>query len=115
MGQDPKINQTPSGTKVANVSIGISEGKGDEKKTEWVNCVLWKYAAEEVEGAQKGDVLVIQDGRLRTRKYTDKNGVEKYATEVHAFSAVHKPWHRKGDADRPASGASSDPFDEIPF
>ena len=108
LARDPKINETANGVKVANITIGVSEGKKDEKTTEWIDCVLWKYAAEEVASATTGDVVTILDGKIRKRKYTDKNGVDRYPVEVHAFSAIHKTWAS-------SKTTSNDNFDDIPF
>mgnify|MGYP002345989641 FL=1 len=78
-----------NGNAVANVSIATSEtwkdkASGDRKEaTEWHRCVFFDRLAEVVgEYAKKGTLLYVE-GKLKTRKWTDKDGVENYTTEIH--------------------------------
>lgn len=74
-------------TKVATVTLATSEKYTDRngekhENTEWHNIVCWRKQAELVEKyVKKGDKLFI-DGKLRTRKYTNRDGEEKYVTEI---------------------------------
>lgn len=76
-----------SGDAVTNFSLACSESwkdKNGEKieRTEWVSCVAYKKLAEIMEKyCQKGMQIYIH-GRQETKKYTDKNGVEKYLTQI---------------------------------
>lgn len=86
LGRDPEIKSTKSGDKVANFSIATSEawGKGDDRveKTEWHNIVVWGKLADVVERyCTKGTKLFVQ-GKLTTRKWQDKDGKDRYTTEV---------------------------------
>ena len=87
LGRDPETRYTTGGDAVTNLNIATSEvwkDKAGEKqeKTEWHRVVLFGRQAEIAgEYLKKGRSVYIE-GRLQTRKYTDKDGVEKYATEV---------------------------------
>ena len=87
LGRDPELRYTASGDAVANLSVATSERWKDkdgekQEKTEWHRVVLFGRTAEIAgEYTKKGSKVLIE-GRLQTRKYTDKDGVEKYSTEV---------------------------------
>lgn len=87
LGRDPETRYTTGGDAVTNLSIATSEqwkDKNGEKqeRTEWHRVVLFGRQAEVAgEYLKKGRSVYIE-GRLQTRKYTDKDGVEKYSTEV---------------------------------
>jgi len=87
LGRDPETRYTTGGDAVTNLNIATSEqwkDKNGEKqeRTEWHRVVLFGRQAEIAgEYLKKGRSVYIE-GRLQTRKYTDKDGVEKYSTEV---------------------------------
>jgi len=87
LGRDPETRYTTGGDAVTNLSIATSEqwkDKSGEKqeRTEWHRVVLFGRQAEIAgEYLKKGRSVYIE-GRLQTRKYTDKDGVEKYSTEI---------------------------------
>ena len=87
LGRDPETRYTTGGDAVCNLNIATSEqwkDKSGEKqeKTEWHRVVLFGRQAEIAgEYLKKGRSVYIE-GRLQTRKYTDKDGVEKYSTEI---------------------------------
>ena len=88
LGRDPEIKVMPSGEKMASFSLATSEkwkDKSGEKqeRTQWHNVVVWNPAlAGIVESyVKKGSKLYIE-GQIETRKYTDKEGAEKYITEI---------------------------------
>jgi len=87
LGRDPETRYTTGGDAVTNLRIATTEtwkDKSGEKqeKTEWHTVVLFGRQAEIAgEYLKKGRPVYIE-GRLQTRKYTDKEGVEKYATEI---------------------------------
>ena len=87
LGRDPETRYTTGGDAVCNLNIATSEqwkDKSGEKqeKTEWHRVVLFGRQAEIAgEYLKKGRSVYIE-GRLQTRKYTDKEGVEKYSTEI---------------------------------
>lgn len=88
LGQDPEVKYMPSGGAVCNLSLATSEQWNDkatgEKKeqTEWHRVVIFGKLAEVAgEYLRKGSQVYIE-GQLRTRKWTDSNGVDKYTTEI---------------------------------
>lgn len=89
LGRDAELRYTPGGAAVANFSIATTEKWNDkagqrQEKTEWHKVVLWGKQAEGVsEFLVKGKQVYVE-GRLETRKWTDKDGNDKYTTEVKA-------------------------------
>jgi single-strand DNA-binding protein len=87
LGKDPEVRRTQDGKGVANLSIATSEqwkDKSGEKqeKTEWHRVVVWGQPAETAEKyLNKGDRVYIE-GKLETRKWQDKDGRDRYQTEV---------------------------------
>ena len=87
LGKDPEVRYTASGTAVASFSIATSERykskTGEwEEKTEWHNVVLWGRQAEVAgEYLAKGKTVYIE-GRLQTRKWQDRDGKDRWSTEI---------------------------------
>ncbi|EPG6449898.1 single-stranded DNA-binding protein [Enterobacter hormaechei] len=88
LGQDPEVRYMPNGGAVANITLATSESWRDKQtgemkeQTEWHRVVLFGKLAEVAgEYLRKGSQVYIE-GQLRTRKWTDQAGVEKYTTEV---------------------------------
>jgi single-strand DNA-binding protein len=87
LGRDPEIRYMPSGEPVANITIATSskyKNKSGElvEETEWHRITFFGKLAEIVGQYLKKGRSVYVEGRLKTRKYTDKDGVEKYATDI---------------------------------
>jgi single-strand DNA-binding protein len=87
LGKDPEVRYTTSGTAVASFSLAttdkIKNKSGEwEEKTEWHNITLWARLAEIAgEYLSKGKTVYIE-GRLQTRKWQDKDGRDRYTTEI---------------------------------
>ena len=89
VGRDPEVRHTQDGKAIVNLSIVTSEtwrdkASGERKeKTEWHRVVIFNEGLAKVAEAyvKKGSKLYIE-GQLQTRKWTDKDGAEKYSTEV---------------------------------
>jgi len=88
LGSDPEVRYTPSGSAVANVNLATSESWRDktsgelQDRTEWHRIVFFNRLAEIVgEYLHKGSKIYVE-GSLRTRKWQDKNGVERHTTEI---------------------------------
>jgi single-strand DNA-binding protein len=86
LGRDPDKKYTNSNIAVCNFSIATSESvkKGDswEEKTEWHKIVVFGNQAENVSKFVKKGSLVFIEGRIQSRSYQDKDGNEKYITEI---------------------------------
>lgn len=87
LGKDPEVRYTASGTAVVGFSLATSEKykskSGEwEEKTEWHNITLWGRLAEIAgEYLAKGKTVYIE-GRLQTRKWQDRDGKDRYTTEI---------------------------------
>jgi single-strand DNA-binding protein len=88
LGQDPESRTTPGGTTVTNIRIATSESWRDKasgemkEQTEWHSIVLWGRLGEiAAEYLRKGSQVFVE-GRLQTRKWQDKQGNDRYTTEV---------------------------------
>ncbi len=134
LGRDPEIRSTQAGKEIGNLSLGVTEKWKDtsgEKKerTEWVRVVIFSEGLVKIAKSylKKGSKVYIE-GQLQTRKWTDKDGAEKYSTEVvlQGFDAKLIMLNKvesdvDGREDMPAHQAkaptSQTPYDdsEIPF
>jgi len=108
LGRDPEMNYTPNGTAIAKFSLAVNRvtksATGErQEETEWFNIVAWQQLAERCSTYLKKGQKVFIEGRLATRKYTDKNGVERTAVEVIASDMEFLT-----PKDRQASASSSD-------
>jgi single-strand DNA-binding protein len=89
LGRDPEIRRTQDGRPIANISVATSESWRDKatgerkEKTEWHRVVIFNEGLCRIaEQYLKKGMKVYLEGQLQTRKYTDKDGHEKYSTEV---------------------------------
>ncbi len=87
LGRDPEVRYLPSGEPVANITIATSSRyknkTGDMvEETEWHRVTFFGKLAEIASQYLKKGRPVYVEGRIKTRKYTDKDGVEKYATDI---------------------------------
>jgi single-strand DNA-binding protein len=87
LGKDPEMNYTPSGIAVTKFTLAVNRitktSTGErEKETEWFNIVAFRQIAETCNSYLHKGSKVFIEGRLQQRKYTDKNGIERWATEV---------------------------------
>lgn len=87
LGRDPEMSYTPNGVAVTKFSIAVSRftksptGERQEE-TEWFNIVAWRQLAETCNTYLRKGNKVFIEGRIQTRKYTDRNGVERTAVDV---------------------------------
>src|ERR1700727_648566 len=89
LGKDPEVRRTTAGDPIVNLSLATSESWRDKasgerkEKTEWHRVVIFnKNLADVAEKYLKKGAKVYLEGSLQTRKWTDKDGAEKYSTEV---------------------------------
>jgi len=149
LGRDPEVRYAPSGSAICNVTLATSrqwkdKASGDkQEETEWHRVVFYDRLAEIAGEYLKKGRPVYVEGRLKTRKWTDKDGVEKYTTEIVADQmqllgsregmgggdeggGVGGAYSRERPAARPASAPASKPAaksstgfddmdDDIPF
>ncbi len=134
LGKDPEVRRLQSGDPVVNLSLATSESWRDKasgerkEKTEWHRVVIFnKNLAEVAEKYLRKGSKVYIEGQLQTRKWTDKDGAEKYSTEVvlQNFRGELTMLDSKGEgggarvsggaSESPASFDRSEMDDEIPF
>ena len=135
LGRDPEIKVFPSGDQVANVTIATTDKWKDKQTgemreaTEWHRVVFNGRLAEIVGQYLRKGSQVYVEGSLRTRKWTDNAGVEKYSTEIRADNMQmlggrqdgggqkqEEPRQRQAPAPRPQQGSGFDDMDDsIPF
>jgi single-strand DNA-binding protein len=111
LGNDPEVRFTASGTAIGTLSIATSESWNDkntgekQERTEWHRVKLFGKLAEIAgEYLKKGRQVYIE-GSLRTEKYTDKQGVEKYSTDIVA-SEMQMLGGMQGDRDSQDGGGA---------
>ena len=130
LGADPELRYTQGGTSVANMRVATNYTKTDRhsgEKTEhaeWHRCVVFGKLAEIVgEYLHKGSPVYLA-GRLRTQKWKDQAGNDRYTTEVIVEDLIMLPSGNGGNgsngnarASAPASAPAGDPDidDDIPF
>ena len=113
VGRDPEITHIPSLAKdVAKFSIATTEVFMDKKtnqfqdSTEWHNIVAWGWTAKKVERDVHKGGLVLVEGRLRTRKWKDKNDQDRWTTEIMADTVVNL---ERANRDMPYPGGGDAP------
>lgn len=137
LGADPEVRYTQDGTCVCNIRVATTErwkGKdgAQQERTEWHRVVLWGRLGEIASQYLAKGRQVYIEGRIETRKWTDKEGNDRYTTEIRAQNM--QMLGGRGEApsaepapERQAQPAKSDPFagsssfeevpedDDIPF
>ena len=122
LGKDPEVKYLDSGVSVANFSLATTENyknKEGEKvsQTEWHNIVLWRGLAEVAEKYLKKGASVYIEGKIKTRKWEDKDGNTRYNTEIFADNMTMlggKKDSQETPIDPPQETAS-DKADDLPF
>ena len=114
LGADPETRYMPSGGAVTNIRIATSESWKDkqtgdqQERTEWHSIAFFGRLAEIAgEYLRKGSQVYVE-GRLRTRKWQDKQGMDRYSTEVIANEMQMLGSRGGRGAPSPSSGQSSD-------
>ena len=134
LGRDPEVRYTPGGAAIANISIATTsqwkdKGTGEQREeTEWHRVVIFnKNLADVAEKYLKKGAKVYVEGQLQTRKWTDKDGAEKYSTEVvlqnfrgeltmlDGRNGGEGGGGSRGAGEAPASFQRDEMDDEIPF
>jgi single-strand DNA-binding protein len=125
LGADPDIRFMPDGTCTANFRIAVGWKTKDKEGAEWASIVAFGKLAEIIQQYVKKGQQVFISGRMRTRKWTDKNNQERYSTEIVADQMQmlggkrddqHSEQKTAPSAPTPAQAAPSSDFeDDIPF
>src|SRR5712672_522071 len=117
LGADPEIRRTQDGRPIANLRVATSDSWRDKttgerkEKTEWQRVVIFSEGlCKIVEQYLKKGSKVYLEGQLQTRKYNDKDGVEKYSTEVvlQGFNSTLTMLDTRGGGGGASAGSSDD-------
>lgn len=113
LGQDPELRYMPSGEAVCNFSMATTDKFKDkageqQEQTEWHRVSAWGRQAEIVgEYLRKGSLIYVE-GKIQSRKYTDKHGAEKVSVEIRmADMKMLGGRQEQGDQPQPAAPASA--------
>ena len=104
LGKDPEVRYLDNGVAVANFSLATTENYKNKEgervsQTEWHNIVLWRGLAEVAEKWLNKGSSVYVEGKIRTRKWEDKDGNDRWSTEIVANN-MQMLGSKNGDAPR---------------
>ena|SRR5664279_2229277 len=123
LGRDPEMRTTQTGKTIATFSIATSESWKDRRsgewveKTEWHRVIIFNESLARIALTQLSQGMKVRiEGKLRTRRWQDQSGADRYSTEVHLETYggdlrfdTKKPGERAGDG-----GATRDPSPQAP-
>lgn len=117
LGKDPELRYTPQQVPVCSFSVATSERRKDNSgawvdHTDWHNIVVFGRVAENCNNYLKKGRQAFIEGRIQTRKWQDKEGKDRYTTEIIANNVQFVGG--KGQGDSPGSYPSGDDFNESP-
>ena len=116
---EPELKHTPNGIAVTSFTIANDQGSGEKKKTSFIDVVAWRGTAELIcKWFRKGSMIIVQ-GAIQTRSYTDSQGNKRKAFEIVAENVHFAESKRDGGNNIPSTlpqFASQDTgdFEEIP-
>lgn len=108
--RDPELRHTGTGTPVCSFSIAIDNGYGENRQTDFINCVAWNKTAEFVSNYFNKGKMIIVIGRISTRSWEGQDGKKNYTTEVIANEVSFGESKRSQDGgsyQTPYSGGAS--------
>ena len=123
VGKDPDTKYLSCGDAVTNITLAVDESyknKSGEKvdKVEWINVTFYRKLAEIAGEYLKKGGLIFISGKMETRKYTAKNGVERYATGIVAHEMkmlVSKQGNQERSSPAQNSSGPDDMDSDVPF
>ena len=123
LGKDPEVKYLDSGVAVANFSLATTESYKNKEgervnQTEWHNIVLWRGLAEVAEKWLKKGSSVYIEGKIKTRKWEDKDGNTRYNTEILADNMTMLGSKSTSESAAPTTSGqqpAADTADDLPF
>lgn len=108
LGADPELRHTQNQTAVCNFNIATTESWNDaqgakQEKTEWHRIIVWSKLAENCAKYLAKGRAVLVEGKLQTRKWTDKDNIERYTTEIVANNVTFVGANPNKDQGQPQS------------
>lgn len=123
--RDPELRTTGSGVSVASFTLAVDRGytkQGEERQTDFINCVAWRGTADFVSKYFTKGMMMIVEGRMQSRSWEDTAGNKRYAVDVVAESVQfgESKKAREGaagqnDFDMPAGFTEVEDDDTLPF
>ena|SRR5690625_3718338 len=110
--RDPDLRYTPNGVAVSNFTIACNRSfktKDGEQEADFLNCVIWRKAAESLANYMEKGSMIGVDGKLQSRTYDDKDGKKVFVTEVLAESVQFL--ESKGTQNKEGQSQQSSPYD----
>ena len=108
--RDPELRRTGNGVAVASFSIAVdrdySGRDGGERKTDFIDCVAWRQTGEFISKYFTKGRMIVLDGRLEMRDWTDKEGNKRRTAEVIVANAYFGDSKRDGEGASPSTGSS---------
>lgn len=118
--RDPELRRTQSGTAVTSFTLAVDrdfQNKGEEKQTDFIDCVAWRSTAEFVAKYFFKGSMAIVSGKLQIREWTDKEGNKRRNAEVVADNVYFGESKRNnGGTNKPVNvefSGGNDPLDEL--
>ena len=115
--RDPELRRTGSGTAVASFTIAVDRDfapKDGEKETDFIDCVAWRQTGEFVSKYFTKGRMAVVEGRLQIRKWKNKEGENRYSTEVLADHVYFGDSKKEASSDNNASGGYGGGYPEYP-
>lgn len=119
---EPELRQTGTGRSVCSFSIAVNNGYGENRRTDFINCVAWNKTAEFVSKYFTKGKMIIVIGRITTRAWEDKDGKKCYATDVVADEVSFGESKGTASESKPSLSEAIDegflsvePDDDMPF
>lgn len=115
LGRDPETRSNPSGDSVTRLSVATSWKGKNEEQTEWHRIVMFGKLSEIADKYLRKGSQVYIEGRLQTSKFTGKDGIERYSTDI-----IASQMQMLGGSSRPVPQKQDAPFindslEDIPF
>lgn len=120
LGRDPETRYMPNGEAVCNFSVATSESWKDsngqkQERSEWHNVTMYRKLAEIAGQYLKQGSQVYIEGKIKSRKYTDKNGAERTAYDIIANELKMLGGNTQTPAQKPQPAQAQEDIDDVPF
>lgn len=102
--KDPELRHTNSEKAVTTFTVAIDNGYGENKKTDFINCVAWEKTAEFIEKYFEKGRMIVVSGRISTRSWEGQDGRKNFVTEVVVNEAYF------GDSKKDETASADDGF-----
>ena len=111
LARDPESRTTQSGVSVCNFTVAVDRDykNGDEKVTDWIDCVAWRGTAEFVQKFMSKGRMVVVSGSLQSKKWQDKDGNNRTGWEVQAQNVYF------ADSKKDSSGQSAPSTPDVTY